>query len=438
MMWMSRSLVGSLMVVLLGSVGMVACSGSDEGTSEAVNQGGGDSDLDSDSDLDGDSDGDGVEEAPGLMAIEDLEFVGAFRVSPGTFGESSMNFAEGPLAVHPDGESVFLVGHAHHQAIAEFAIPELVNSTVVTELNRAEEPLQEFARVLNRVENPQRIDRTGGMAFLEDGEGGYDLLIHAWEYYDAPADNTHTTLMLRDPDDLAGSVVEGYYSLEGRAHTNGWVAALPQYWQEALGATHMTGSSGGYPIHSRASIGPTFFTFEPADFMVAPGEEPIPTVALMDFSLSTPLHGDMSNDEGTNDMWTHLSRATMGFVVPGTRTYLTIGKSGGHQSGVCYKCTPEGATSDCGGYCARNVEDNYPFYWAFDLDDLLEVKAGNLEPHEVRPYAYGEFEIPFESRSIGGGAFDAATGRLYLTAEKADRDAGQYSNPPVIMVFEVE
>ncbi|TXD33771.1 hypothetical protein FRC96_14955 [Lujinxingia vulgaris] len=368
---------------------------------------------------------------------DDFNFVGAFRVPAGEFGNSSMNYSEGPIALHPERPSVFLVGHTYQQAIAEFTIPELVDSAVVAELNMAQAPLQGFASVLNRAENPQSIDRIGGLAFIEDGEGqGYDLLIHAYEYYDAPADNTHTTLMLRDPDDLEGSAVDGYYEFEGRAHANGWVMPIPEELQAELGATHLTGSSGGIPIHGRASIGPSFFTFDPAA-LTAPPSDKVPTEALMDFSLTHPLHEDMNNTDGTNDIWTHLSRATFGFIPPGSRTYLVIGHSGGHETGVCYKCTPEGGSSNCGGYCANNVTDYSPFFWAFDIDDLLEVKAGEKLPHEVRPVAHGPLEIPFNTNTIGGGAFDAERGLLYLTAQRADRE-GTYSNPPVIMVYELD
>ncbi|TXD33770.1 hypothetical protein FRC96_14950 [Lujinxingia vulgaris] len=383
---------------------------------------------------DGEDSGDAAQPDPEdpRVTMDDFSFVGAFRVPASRFGASSMNFSQGPIALHPERNSVFLVGHNYDQAIAEFTIPDLVNSSVLTELNTAERPVQRFASVLDRLDNPQRLDRLGGMAFLEDGEG-YDLLVHAWQYYDAPADKTHTTLMLRDPDDLEGSAVDGFYELEGRAHTNGWVTPIPEALQQELGATHLTGSSGGYPIHSRASIGPTFFTFEPAAFTAPPSEE-IPTEALLDYSLANPLHHDLNNDQGDNDIWTHLSRATFGFIPPGSRTYLVIGKSGGHQSGVCYKCIPEGRTSTCAGNCARDATDYATFFWAFDIDDLLDVKAGEKLPHEVRPFAYGPFEIPFSTNSIGGGAFDSERGLLYLTAQRADRER-EFLNPPVIMVY---
>jgi hypothetical protein len=60
-----------------------------------------------------------------------------------------------------------------------------------------------------------------------------------------------------------------------------------------------------------------------------------------------------------------------------------------------------------------------------------------MEPYEVRPYEHGIFRTPFEGQThkLGGGAFDASTGRIYLTAQKADRQQGRYANPPVVMAY---
>ena len=39
--------------------------------------------------------------------------------------------------------------------------------------------------------------------------------------------------------------------------------------------------------------------------------------------------------------------------------------------------------------------------------------------------------------AVGLCAIDAATGRIYLTARHADRGQGTYSNPPVVMAYQV-
>ncbi|MBW2453245.1 MAG: hypothetical protein JRI68_01990 [Deltaproteobacteria bacterium] len=61
---------------------------------------------------------------------------------------------------------------------------------------------------------------------------------------------------------------------------------------------------------------------------------------------------------------------------------LTFGNSGGHESGVCYKCGQDDGNL-CGGYCSPDHEDNYQHYWSYDVDDLLAVAEGQLEPHEA-------------------------------------------------------
>jgi hypothetical protein len=374
-----------------------------------------------------------------LLSLEHIQYEGAFRLPTGTFGESSLDYSEGPLEYNAANNSIFIVGHNHQQAIAEFAVPDIVNSDALGDLNMADAPVQDFSTILGRPSggNTQEINTIGGME-LVTGAGGAQLLVNAYEYYDAPGDNTHSTLVIRDAGDLAGSQVDGYFQFEGGAgHTSGWISPIPSEWQSILGGTHITGQSSGIPIISRTTVGPSAFAFAPRD-IVGTGSVPVPvpTVKLLDFSLDHPLHTDLSNDSGGNDLWTHLSRATYGLVVPGTRTYATFGYSGGHESGVCYKCTQNNGNL-CGGYCAPDAGDYYQYYWLWDVYDLVSVKNGEMNSYDVRPYGCGEFATPFETseHQIGGGTFDPASGLLYLTVQRADRDQGTYANPPVVIVY---
>lgn len=371
-----------------------------------------------------------------LLAIADFLYQGAFRVPASDYGTSSMNYSEGPFAYDPVAHSVFIVGHNHQQSVAEFSVPELVNSTVIAELNMADDPSQVFVSLLDRVAaNPEQMDRIGGMALVE-GPSGRELVVNVYEYYDAPADDTHTTLVVRDPTDLSGSDVDGFFALQGAAHTSGWISPIPSAWQPLLGGTHITGNSSGMPIIGRLTVGPSAFVFDPLDIVGTtnpPGG--VATTALLDFSLDHPLHDDLSNDGGDNDLWTHLSRAVYGFIAPGTRTYVTVGHTGGHATGVCYKCTPTGATDACGGYCANDVTDYAHAYWLWDIRDLVAVGEGTMNPWEARPYEYGPFPTPFATRELGGGAFDAASGLLYLTVQRADTEQGTYANPPIVVAY---
>jgi hypothetical protein len=397
--------------------------------------GGGGTAADTDHDTDSDPDGDSPLALP-LLQLSDFAYQGAFRLPADDFGVSSLNYSQGPLTYNAAGHTIFIVGHTYQQAIAEFAVPDLGNGDVIADLPMAAAPVQAFAPVIDRVaENPQAMDRIGGLALIA-GPSGDELLVNVYEYYDAPADDTHTTLVLRDAADLAGAQVDGFYALQGAAHASGWISPVPAAWQPLLGQAYITGNSSGEPIIGRLSVGPSAFAFNPLDIV---GSASIPgavtAIRLMDFSLDNPLHTDLANDSGANDLWTHLSRAVYGFIVPGTRTYATLGHSGGHASGVCYKCTPSGADQDCGGYCARDVDDYATYYWLWDVADLAAVRNGDMEPWELRPYAYGEFPVPFATHELGGGAYDAASGLLYLTLQRADDSQGTYANPPIVAVY---
>jgi hypothetical protein len=372
------------------------------------------------------------------FAIEDMVYEGAFRVPSSKYGVSEMNFSEGPIAYNPENHSVFLVGHAHQQAVAEFRIPELSESTVLADLAMAEAPIQPFVAVLDKATdgNPQKLDRIGGLHVFE-GPTGARLLVNAYEYYDAAADNSLTSLLVGDAADLAGSEPEGFFAFAGGAgHVSGWVSPIPAAWQEALGGKYLVGQSSGPPIISRWPVGPTAFAFS-GEELTGSGTVPatVPTRRLLDFSLANPLHADLSNESKANGLWTHLTRAVFGMVVPGTRTYLTLGHSGGHRSGVCYKCTQTNGTL-CGGYCAPDAADHDAFYWLWDVEDLARVAAGTLAAHAVRPYAHGPFALPFPgTKEVGGGTWDAVHGLLYLTLQRGDTGQGQYSNPPVIVAY---
>ncbi len=369
-----------------------------------------------------------------LFQKDNLEYSGAFRIPAGTVGVSSMNFSEGPFVYNPLNHSIFIVGHDHQQAIAEYSIPAL-DTGQIQDLNMAVN-LQPFSQHLNipTCGNTQNINQIGGMALI-DGK----LFINAYEYYDADGNVTHTTIILDDPADLANTGVDGYYAFDGGAgHTAGWMSEIPDVWKDTLHGSYITGASSGIPIISRCSVGPSAFSWSPESLVTDCSVNAISTTTLLDFSLANPLHDDLSNTSLLNDLWTHLSRATFGMIVPDSRTYLTIGYSGGHASGVCYKCTQDDGNV-CGGYCPPIAADYDQYYWLWDMDDLLAVKAGFMAPYEVRPYDYGTLHTPFENstKQIGGGSFDAATKTLYLSIQRADRDQGTYANPPVIVAYKL-
>jgi len=378
-----------------------------------------------------------------LFNINNLEFEGGFRLPTASYGDSNITYSEGPLTVGANGDSIFIVGHANQQAIGEFSIPELVKSMDVANFNYAEK-IQNFSRVLGRPfgGNSEGHDRIGGLEYI-NGE----LVVNTWVYYDGGSSARDTTLVVKDAANLSTSSVAGYHRMSARAHAAGWISPVPSVWQDALGGSYIAGASSGEPIINRLSVGPSAFTFNADVFNTdSLAAQDIALTTLLDFSLQNPVgyeSGDLSRylENGSRDnlLWTHLSRANYGFVVPGTRTYMTLGYSGGMASGVGYKID-QGSGQDCPGYCAYQSSDYSNYYWLWDLSDLIEVKAGRMNAHDVEPYAYGRLADDSYAHNgynrIIGGAYDYANNRLYLSLERGD--ASDYGWAPSIVAFSIK
>ncbi len=402
-----------------------------------------------------------------LIQIGQLEYQGAFRIPDGTFGESNANYAVGTATYNPINNSLFFVGHNWDNAIAEISIPPIVNSTDISALNTASF-LQNFSKVLNRTpdNNPQGLDKITGLKAFNG-----KLIINAMEYYDAPADNTHTSLVIDDMSDIANSTVEGFYSLQGRAHVAGWMSDIPTQWQNLLGGEFLAGNSSKYAINGRLPIGISAFVFNPALLSGTPSTT-ISTTTLLDYNLVNPMYADYSSYQspaynlievngdtsfghtfedaqatvGSNSIWTEVSQVSFGFIVPGTATYLTLGSSGGHNSGIGYKPTQNNGNI-CGGPCAYDASDYYNYYWLWNVNDLVAVKNGSMQAYDVRPYAYGIFNAPFqtdiyqggiaEHHAVIGGAYDSDAGLLYLLLYDAG-SLGQYTRIPLVVAYKID
>ena len=171
------------------------------------------------------------------LAIYDLDYRGAFRLAGDTFGDSNVNYAVGTLGFNPANESLFIAGHAHHNAVAEFAIPSTIGTgSVVENLPVVETPLQDFAAFLDVAPtgNPDGIDRIDGM-YVDDER----LIVNAERWYDAAGTAKDTTLVA-DADDLDGPV-NGYFEMDGGVHAGGYMSEIPDEWRSALGGPVLTG-----------------------------------------------------------------------------------------------------------------------------------------------------------------------------------------------------
>lgn len=398
-----------------------------------------------------------------LIQINALEYEGAFVIPGQPYGESNANYCNGVIEYNSINHSLFFAGHKVHGGIAEFNIPTLVNSTTLSDLNISTN-LQGYRTIMDDIPNPQSINRVTGIKHYNG-----KLIVNGLMFYNAGTSNTHTSLVVENASDIANSTISGYYEMEGACHSAGWISDVPVSLQSELATTHIAGASSKNPINGRLAQGVTAFAINPSDFNGSTANI-ISTTPFMDYSLIDPLHANYSSYSnpnynissaalthfsghtkadigavsGSNSLWTELSAAEYGFIVPGTRTYLTIGSSGGHNSGIGYKAKQSDGNI-CGGPCAYDANDYYNYYWLWDVNDMIAVKNGTMAANDVRPYSKGVFTVPFQTdlytntpefHPIIGGAYNSNDNLLYLTIDDGG-STGKYAHIPVIVAYSI-
>jgi hypothetical protein len=408
-----------------------------------------------------------------LTDITSFVYEGAFRLAPST---GSLDFSEGVIAYNPTNNSLFVAADiAKNQfLIGEYAIPEVLPIKDIYQLNASTDDIQAMTPIFatNSSFNTDRLDRITGMAVISG-----KLVVNAVRWYDASADNTQTTMVLDNANNIAASPKDEFLRLNGADHLAGWISEIPQQLKPQFGnSTYIFGNASNYSIDSRWSIGPSVFLVDENDLFS--GGNAIPSVPVVDFNLTNYLsiddpavshlpwdvygynttsltafpdgRSEAAKDANGNvitignDLWTVVSTAAYGFMIPGTRTYAVIGTSGGHNGGLGYKLQREDRT--CGGPCSYDKDDVYNYYWLWDINDYIKVLNGELLPHEVRPYQYGEFQVPFQFVRdtkepqiwvIGGATFDKINSDLYVSIPGRGK-VGNFDYPPLFLKYHID
>ncbi len=372
------------------------------------------------------------------MQIDKLNFqyLGAFRFPSKILGDSRVAYSSGVFTLGKNNESVFITGNLKLNGIAEFDIPTLSLDKNIEHWSYAT-PIQPFINFLsNKLDNPQRLNRVSGMDFIEE-----ELFVNAVEYYDAAADNTESTFIVRTPADLRNSKVNGFFSFKHKVHSAGWISKIPKQLQQQLNGSYLVGNASNIAINSRLSIGPSAFaTYLDSFAGIEVRGGLIPSVELMNFSLKHKLHDDFYNESGTNDLWTVGSRAVYGFIVPNTNHYLVLGNSRGHKGGLGYKATQDNGHK-CGGPCSLLHDDVYNYFWLFDVQDFIKVKSGMLKPFDIRPIKRGVLKTAQEQHNhyikVIGADFDFENDLLYLLMANADTTQNKYEPIHVMNVYKL-
>jgi len=356
------------------------------------------------------------------------KYVGGFKVQYED-ETSRTSYSSARIAYHKKRNSIFFSSHRQHDAIAEFRVPQIVNSNNPKVMHIAES-IQKFEIIHKNKEvtGHKNVDEIGGMSII-DGK----LFIQYFQGYDAPGTVKNTTLIVEDPTNLNGSQVKGFYSMQGAARVVNYVSLIPKEWQSLLKGSHLAGNGDGMSIVSRLSNGPSLFSFNFSDFDSSLGS--VNTIKYLDYPIENVLGQyvaklpegiinpagysnawDAFNFSRTNKLWTESSAAWFGFIIPNTSTFAAIGQQGMHKYGGGYKVRQNNGWL-CAGPCPTMYDDWDTYYWLFDLNEIL-----NNESKQVIPYEYGIFDNRFLKPYAGGvsglpssGSYDHQSKKLYIS-----------------------
>jgi len=360
-----------------------------------------------------------------LLHKGDLIYKGAFRVPAGGADSSTLSYGGRALTYNAANNSLFLAGHANYQRTAEISIPSIVNAGALSNLATAQyiqTPADATEGKLGQINPTDPNSQYIGGHLVYGGK----LYLAGYSTYDGAGTQSASHFVRSLNISLKGQV-SGPFLVGSDAHmTGGYMGTVPPEWQAAVGAPALTGNCC-QSIISHQSFGPAVSAFDPSDL----SQGNAPAIELLRYTSTNPLGPDVTSQ----NIYYNLTSRVDGVVFPeGTRSVLFFGKHGIGK--YCY-----GEAAACGDPAMPYKGTHaYPYVyqvWAYDINDLLMVKAGSKRPWEILPYAVWTFNLPFESddtHDTGGVAYDPASGRIYFS----QLDGDSANRLPVIHVFQVE
>jgi hypothetical protein len=359
------------------------------------------------------------------LRVGAFDYKGAFRLPFGENGASSFSYGGTAIAFNPHRRSLFIVGHDHHQAIAEVAVPDIVNSDRVEDLKTAK-ILQPFTAILARIPNwtLEGGCKIGGLLV-----NGNELIGTVYEFYDAEGNAVDSHFKLSSLD-LKKANVTGLFRAGrlGGGFVAGYMAHIPNEWKDKLGASQLTGQAA-LSIISRTSAGPAAFAFNASD--LGPNAAQVMPLAYY------PLAKRLAREDTQNPLFNTTTQIT-GLVFPtGTDELWFFGTHGTGPWWYGENGDGQNMHDPAGDYKGPHA---YPYVfqaWVYSAHDLLAARKGTRQPWDIKPKDVLTFDLPFSegSKRIGGAAYDPATRLLYISQLRADRL--EYDMNPLIHVFQL-
>lgn len=347
-----------------------------------------------------------------------LTYEGAFRVPRELDERATFDYGGTALSFDEARRSLWLVGHDHHQLVAEISIPEIRRGAALGQLATAE-LLTPFRDILQgrRPLVGDNTSKIGGL--LRDGR---DWIVSVFLYYDGAGVQTMSHFRVDRSDRVSGPFQLGDQS--GQAgFVAGYMTDVPLEWRSQLGAPALTGLCC-VSVISRSSLGPAVSAFDPRHVGT---QAPVPAAALLGYPGGHPTLGEWSSNSPLFN-----GNAQVGGLVfpPGTGRVLFFGRIG--LGPFCYgtgTSVPELHGRPVPGtgttYCydpdvSWQGTHGYPYAlhaWVYDAADLAAVRRGDKNHWEIRPLTAATFSLPFEDgqKLVGGAAYDPATQRIFLS-----------------------
>ncbi len=379
-----------------------------------------------------------------LFQLSDMGYLGAFRVPRGVVGSSTFEYGGNSLAFNPARNSLFMASNLDAGLnIAEVRIPARLSvsgAIVGMPLAPVLQPFVNLGGLLTvdaggRSTRPPLINyenlRIGGLLVAAGGlTGGMFMGYNGAE----PENSTHShfrtanlNLSALNSTTFTGLVDIRRNPVTGSGRVRGgYMAVVPEKWRAWIGANFVTGAAAQNRIQYSSS-GPALFGFDAANPQASS------SAALVNYPFGHALQWNEGPSTGPEPFFNGTTKIEGVTFVPGTRSVIFLGSNGlstiGYGIGSRFndRARPEQ------GFHSQNGNYQYQI-WAYDIDDFMSVRNGTLAAWDVRPTSIVNFSLPTPepSKYLGGTAFDAATGRLYVSQKLAGPGA-----TPIIHVYQL-
>jgi len=372
-----------------------------------------------------------------LVQPKNLVYEGAFRVPSDRVNETSFAYGGTAISFNAEHQSLFIVGHDWHQRVAEISIPEIRSTTALFRLATAKllQPFTDATEGKMGLVGPNTV-KVGGLLPYQG-----QLYLSAYLYYDGRGEQVLSHFVSK-PDLSASGDVRGPFQIGnlGAGFVSGYFGLVPPAWRDALGGPVLNGNCC-LGVISRTSYGPALFTIDPAKIEK---ESPVPATPLVYYPSKHPL----TEWDSTGPFFNGTTEVRGVVFHAGTRSVLVFGRHG--LGTFCYgpgtsdtKQAGQPADGGIDKWCYDPSSESkgthaypYSYYvWAYDANDLADVKAQRKSPWDVKPYATWSLNLPFSAEGhavLNGATYDPDSGRIFVSQAFGDGEL------PVIHVFTVQ